>query len=231
MSSVFDREHTAGIVKARLDHLAALDLPVEGRTVLEVGAGVGNLTGFFEKRAFCVVSTDGRPENVREARKRHPWREVHLADLENPRSHDALGPFEVVVCYGVLYHLGCPARCLRDLARVTLEVLVVETEVHGPDDWALEMVVEPTDKPDQAMHGAACRPGRGWVMGVLRECFPFAYLAREQPDHPWFPTRWPTDEHHARAVFVASRCELPCRGLTPDLLMEQKRVQAASDLP
>jgi len=33
--------------QARLNHLATLDLPIDGKSVLEVGAGIGLLTGFF----------------------------------------------------------------------------------------------------------------------------------------------------------------------------------------
>jgi hypothetical protein len=55
---------------ARLAHLAALDLPMDGGTVLEVGAGVGRLTGFFIGRGCSVVVTEARVESVSEGSRR-----------------------------------------------------------------------------------------------------------------------------------------------------------------
>jgi hypothetical protein len=55
---------------ARLAHLAALDLPMDGGTVLEVGAGVGRLTGFFIGRDCSVVVTEARAETVAEGSRR-----------------------------------------------------------------------------------------------------------------------------------------------------------------
>jgi hypothetical protein len=55
---------------ARLAHLAALDLPMDGGTVLEVGAGVGRLAGFFIGRGCSVVVTKARAETVAEGSRR-----------------------------------------------------------------------------------------------------------------------------------------------------------------
>src|SRR5262245_4186926 len=53
--------HTA----RRLEHLASLGIPVHSRTVLEVGAGIGDLTHYFLDRGCTVTATDVREENVR----------------------------------------------------------------------------------------------------------------------------------------------------------------------
>ena len=49
MQFVFDQPHAKDINETRLNHLASLGLKIENSTVLEVGAGIGLLTGFFEK--------------------------------------------------------------------------------------------------------------------------------------------------------------------------------------
>jgi len=49
----------------RLEHLASLGLDLHGKRVLEVGAGVGDHTGFFLDRDCTIVSTESKPENCR----------------------------------------------------------------------------------------------------------------------------------------------------------------------
>src|ERR1700740_1455139 len=70
----------------RLEHLAMLRLPIERRTVLELGAGVGSLTSFFLDRDCTVTSVEPRPENVDVLRKRYEgigiWPAGHLRILE-----------------------------------------------------------------------------------------------------------------------------------------------------
>jgi 2-polyprenyl-3-methyl-5-hydroxy-6-metoxy-1,4-benzoquinol methylase len=41
--AVFDEDAAAEINRARLDHLESLGLPLAGRSVLDVGGGVGHL--------------------------------------------------------------------------------------------------------------------------------------------------------------------------------------------
>ncbi len=43
----FQSEHYQRHNEKRLEHLASLNLPIADSTVLEVGAGIGDHTGFF----------------------------------------------------------------------------------------------------------------------------------------------------------------------------------------
>ena len=43
----------------RLEHLASLNLPIHGSSVLEVGAGIGDHTTFYTDRGCAVVATEG----------------------------------------------------------------------------------------------------------------------------------------------------------------------------
>jgi len=221
----FDRDGATAINQARLDHLASLDLDLQGKTVLEPGAGIGLLTHFFEKQGCAVTSTEGRESNVAENLRRHPWRagRISCVDLETPGSHDRLDRFDVVFLYGTLYHVRDPRRVLEDLARVCTSLFLLETQVHYADDGTLHHCGD-SDEITQALHRKGCRPARDWMLSELHEVMGHAYLAVKQANHPDFPTRWPSSGNRVRAVFVGSRSPLDLPTLSGVLLNEQERL-------
>lgn len=218
MKFVFDKMKLTGINKARMEHLASLPLDLEGRTVLEVGSGVGLLTEFFEKRNCRILSTDARKINVEEQRRRFPNRHVEIADLSEAGSHDGFGAFDVVFCYGTLYHLSNPALAIKDLATVCKGILLLETCVWPHDNGRINPVAEPAQALDQSVEGVGCRPARDWVLAELKKYFPHVYITATQPDHPDFPLKWPAGDADrlSRSVFVASR-----KPLNSQLLVEE----------
>ena len=48
----------------RLEHLASLGLPLHGKKVLEVGAGIGDHSSFYLDRGCEMLITEARPENL-----------------------------------------------------------------------------------------------------------------------------------------------------------------------
>jgi len=210
---IFLTPEALAINRARQQHLASLGLPLDAKRVLEVGAGIGLHTAFFEQRACHVLSTDGRMDNVSEMRRRHPNRDVAVLDLERSDDIRALGHFDVVYCYGTLYHLGTPEATLRALAEVS-DMVLLETCVTPGEGSVLHMVDEQESVRNQARSSRGCRPTRGWVLGTLTDLWGNAYLSRTQPDHVDFPLDWsqlPAEPHatrNTRAVFVGSRAPL-----------------------
>lgn len=214
----FDTHAALQINEARLTHLASLDLPIDGRRVLEVGAGVGRLTGFFVDRGCSVVVTEARPENVSELRRRLPTIDARQADVEE--SLEDVGRFDVVFCYGVLYHLESPLRALRNMAAVCDDLLLIETMVCDSRDAVLRLEDE-TRSANQALRGLAHRPSPSYLAIALnRVGFDHVYAATDPPDHPDYRFTWldnmDTARHGSllRGVFVASRRPLQKGGLT-----------------
>jgi SAM-dependent methyltransferase len=203
----FDTDAALQINEARLTHLASLDLPLEGRRVLEVGAGVGRLTGFFIDRGCSVVATEARSENVAELRRRLPTVDAREADVEGSLEH--LGPFDVVFCYGVLYHLESPLRALRNMAAVCSDLLLIETMVCDSTLSLLRLEDEPTTA-NQALRGLAHRPSPSYL-ALNRVGFDHVYAATDPPNHPDYRFSWldnldtARDGALLRVVFVASR--------------------------
>jgi FkbM family methyltransferase len=223
MQFVFDQPHAKDINEARLNHLASLGLKLENSTVLEVGAGIGLLTGFFEKLGCTILSTEARKTNVEEHRSRYPHRRVEVADLSKSGSHDRFGEFDIVFCYGTLYHLSNPALAIKDLSKACRAVLLLETCVCPIDNGGINSINETESALDQSFEGIGCRPARNWVLSELRKHFPYAYVAASQPDHPDFPLNWSVSQknHLTRSVFVASNKPLDMPILLQDLPSDQ----------
>lgn len=206
------------INKARMEHLATLHLPIEGKSVLEVGAGIGLLSGFFEDRGCRVLSTDARPENVAEIKKRYPRREVATLDLEQPAEVAALGKFDIVFCYGTLYHLASPEPALQAMSGVS-DMILLETCLSAGEGEESPNVAEELTH-NQAFSGTGSRPTRAWVVNRLKRFWGNGYISVTQPRHPDFPLDWtvPSSAPNTRAIFVGSRTPLTNPLLTTDVV-------------
>jgi SAM-dependent methyltransferase len=216
----FDTPQALEINRARLAHLESLELPLAGKRVLDVGCGVGHLAQYFVQRDCDVVCVDGREENIVSLRARYPGLEGHVADVQTD-SLARFGKFDIVFCYGLLYHLANPLAGLRNLASVCQELLLLETLVCDHSQPVLYLVDEPKTY-NQALDFLACRLSPSYVtMAVNRVGFPFVYAPEQPPEYPDFRFEWrdsldyARDGHPIRCIFIGSRVELSNPRLRP----------------
>jgi len=115
-------------VRANADRLVAklaTDLPgfgvVLGESILDVGCGTGNLTGFLvglTGDAGRVVAIDLSLEMIRRAREKHPSRRISWAECDAVRSPFSNGAFDRVFCHAVWPHLPDPTAAAREVYRL-----------------------------------------------------------------------------------------------------------------
>jgi SAM-dependent methyltransferase len=212
----------------RQEHLASLRLDLRGKSVLELGAGVGDHTTFFLDRDCTVVSVEARAENCAlfaagmQDLQLAGYRKVTQARLVRGRIellNDLISEqFDIVYCYGLLYHLADPKPALEMMATRCREMLLLETCVSFGNHESLNAVVESQADPTQSFEGRGCRPTRPWVFNHLKSLFPFVYLPLTQPAHEEFPVNWTPpypQQLLVRAVFIAAR-----RAIENDQLVE-----------
>jgi SAM-dependent methyltransferase len=220
----FHSPHYLRHTQRRLEHLASLPLRVFGRTVLEVGAGVGDHTSFFLDRGCRVLSTDPRAENIEILKATYPSLPTLSLDLNAP-PHSLPERFDIVYCYGVLYHLSRPAEAIRFMAEHCKSMLLMETCVSMSREDLLGPCSEKADCPSQSITGTGCRPSRSWVLRELKLHFEFVYFPVTQPCHEEFPLDWsrPLESKVlTRSIFIASR-EAMRSELLADVLPELQR--------
>jgi len=228
LDKVFHSAHYTRHTCRRQEHLGTLNLPLDNKTVLEVGAGIGDHTGFFRDRGCRVVATDGKPENVAYMVKRFKNDsniQVQILDVNVSHYHFSMNPFNIVYCYGLLYHLDTPDHALFILSRYCSEIFLLETQV----SHSLEIdIISTTDSkldPSGSLDNSGCLPSRKWVLATLKTYFPHVYMTTTQPWHEEFPIDWniPPDNPISRAVFVASQKKLDNPWLSSAVLDYQKR--------
>lgn len=220
---LFDQPFYRSITDARLDHLAGMNLDLSGRSVIDVGCGIGRLSDFFVERGCEVLCVDGREENIRHLRSLYPDRRAAVVDAET----DALlecGKFEVVFCYGLLYHLADPFGFLHRAAGICEELMILETCVTDAEAPVVFLVRDPND-PTMALHTVASRPSPSYIALALRRAgLPHVYSPTRLPAHEDFryarrnDLSYFRDGRPLRDVFVASRTPLhndALRGLEP----------------
>ncbi len=111
---------------------------------IDVGCHEGFYTVALAREGVkSVLGVDVREENLTKARfvgaaldlHNVEWRQGNCESLRVEET----GEFELCLFLGLLYHLENPMLCLRNVARMTREVCVVETqviaEVEGAAEW------------------------------------------------------------------------------------------------
>jgi hypothetical protein len=205
----------------RLEHLARLELPIASRSVLEIGAGIGDLTSFFLDRGCTVTSTEPRAENVATFRTRFtedplwPPERLHIvqSDVESLKAN-GVGAHQVVFCYQVLNQTGDPEPLLEMMSELCTELLLLECATLSGRDRHREVLERRTgdaNDPGGSLDGRGCVPSRPWIFSRLKRLFEHVYMPLEQPAFDRFKTDWRTDSEgraQHRAIFIASRSPL-----------------------
>jgi FkbM family methyltransferase len=239
---VFDEAEAVRINRARIQMIGAVGLPLAGARVLDVGCGVGRFADYYASQGCDVVAVDARPENIAELHRRYPSVRAIVGDAE-VFDFETLGQFDVVHCFGLLYHLENPLAALRNLSRVCTRVLLLETMIVDSKRPML-LLADETKAASQALGGIGCRPSPSFVaMSLNRIGFPRVYGLQPDGEHEDFDFEWRDDNEHTRdghplrCVFVASRRPLAARRLvtlvadTAEAADEQPWTPGVSSLP
>jgi hypothetical protein len=203
--STFRSVSYQNINEARMQHLGSLGLDLRGKTVLELGAGIGDITQYLMQMGCSTITRiEARQYNCVIMRQEHPEHPVFCDDLMDPKS---LGTtFGLCIAYGILYHLADPTMAIRFMEKHT-NFAIVETCVSlGPGD-ELNPVDEGSHCPSQATHGKGSRPTRRWMLASLRTAFRYVYCPVTQPNHVQFQLDWLAHPRSTltRAIFVCSQ--------------------------
>src|SRR5260370_648973 len=176
---------------------------------VDAGCGVGFFSQRVEECNMNVCGFDGREENVAEARRRFPQIPFEQGDIEE-RTILQLGRFDLVLCFGLLYHLENPLLAIRNLRGLTEKCLLLES-MCLPEEKPSMLLREEPRQGDQSLTNVACYPSEGSLVKMLyRAGFAAVYRVVSLPDHDDF--RETTDHARRRTVLLASSMAIDVAG-------------------
>lgn len=111
-----------------------LPADLSGKRVLDIGTADGYFAFLAEERGAEVLAIDTWPREgfFVAHRLRHSqveFRQMSLYDLD-PAD---VGMFDLVLCFGVYYHLKKPISAMERIARVAKDLVLLESEVVAPN--------------------------------------------------------------------------------------------------
>ena len=176
---------------------------------VDAGCGVGFFSQTLAECGLNVCGFDGRAENVKEARRRFPHIPFEQGDIEE-RAILEVGRFDLVLCFGLLYHLENPMLAVRNLRGMTEKCLLLESMCLPEEAPAMVLRDEPR-QGDQSLSDVACYPSEGSLVKMLyRAGFGSVYRVMPLPDHEDF--RETTEHARRRTVLLASSAPIDVAG-------------------
>lgn len=165
--------------------LSALKSPLNLRTAIDVACGAGYFSGLLRSLGLEVIGVDARRENVEDSRRRQPGIRFEQFNAEDPALR-GLGNFDLVFCFGLLYHLENPMLAIRHLHAITGKLLLVEAVIFPGDEPIMGLVDEATSE-DQGLNHFAFYPTEACLQKMLfkagfRQVYKFAVM----PNHPGY---------------------------------------------
>ena len=209
----FDQKEYRQLIEARGETIhrtvTRLKTVVELLNAVDVGCGVGFFSQTLVECGLNVCGFDGREENVAEARHRFPHIPFEQGDIEE-RGILQLGRFDLVLCFGLLYHLENPVQAIRNLRGLTEKCLLLES-MCLPDEKPWMLLREEPGQEDQSLSDIACYPSEGSLVKILyRAGFGKVYRVIPPPDHDDF--RETVEHARRRTVLLASHTSIDVAG-------------------
>jgi FkbM family methyltransferase len=209
----FDQKEYRRLIEARGETikrvLARLKPPLKLSNAVDAGCGVGFFSQALAECGLNVCGFDGRKENVAEARRRFPQIPFEQGDVE-ARSILQLGRFDLVLCFGLLYHLENPLLAIRHLRGLTEKCLLLES-MCLPDERPSMVLRDEPRQEDQSLTDVACCPSEGGLAKMLyRAGFKMVHRVIPLPDHQDF--RETIEHSRRRTVLLASTMAIDVAG-------------------
>ena len=219
---VFDFEHYERLNATRSivvgDILSQLKYQLRLETAIDVGCGVGYFSAYLHSRGLQVTAVDGRKDNAEEAGRRVPQVSFHTINAEDFALRD-LGQYDLVLCFGLLYHLENPFVAIRHLHALTKHLLLVESVIFPGAEPMMALVDEELHE-DQGLNHLAFYPTESCLVKLMyRAGFDNVYRFSRMPKHGHYHATEGT--RRTRTMLAASRGPLQTNLLEP---MEEQHV-------
>jgi SAM-dependent methyltransferase len=199
----FDRSHYLAINEARATWLSRVIQEMPSReslkTALDVGCGAGFFAKLLNDLNFQVKGIDLREENITVCRQRYPEIQFDIVDLDVELPN--LGVYDVVLMFGILYHLQSPLQSILALSKIIGEVGIVETRIASGDSMACYLFHEAEGEAHNHARVTLVPTLPALIRMFIYAGFDYVYRPKYQPDHE----QWKRLRNGQRHCLVVSR--------------------------
>jgi SAM-dependent methyltransferase len=211
---IFDQAHYGALNTARDQMLRSLLPELKQRfdlkTALDLGCGLGHFAHFLHGCGLNVLAIDGRSENVEEAKRRYPDVNFQVGDAQEATLAQ-LGSFDLVFCFGLLYHLENPFQVIRSIAALAAKVALIESVVY-PSSVPAMVLLDENNCVDQGLHNLAFYPSESCLIKMFYlSDFSNCYSPDSMPEHGEY--HLDSNGFRRRTVLVASKRPIDSSGL------------------
>ena len=155
--SIFFQPHYNDTTRQRIDFLLehfGEDF-FQGKIIADFGAGIGHVANELLKLgAKKIVAFEGRQENITTGKQLYPDIEFIQHDFTEPLLYDGKEKFDIVINFGLIYHLPDYKQCLEDSMKLTKKYVFLDTSLSKQEDDSFQM--DPSS-PDQSLHQTQSR--------------------------------------------------------------------------
>ena len=142
----------------------------KGKRILELGCGHGDIGAFLADLGAEVLCLDGRIQNINLAKLKH--RRIGNIkfmqfNLENDFSH--FGKFELIVDFGLIYHLRNVEKHLESCFAVSEDIVVETVVCDSIDPNKIVFVDERREIDEEALEGTGSRPSPFYIERIAQK--------------------------------------------------------------
>jgi 2-polyprenyl-3-methyl-5-hydroxy-6-metoxy-1,4-benzoquinol methylase len=168
------------------------------RTAADLGCGAGYFSGVLQSLGFSVTVFDLQEENLRLCWARYPNVTFGKLDLDAEAPN---GRYDLVLLFGILYHLQSPLQTILRLKGAIGGVAIVETRVAAGNQMACYLFNEKFG-PTHNLARVTAVPTFPALVNIFKHAgFEHVYRPIYQPDHP----EWRPEQNGQRHCFIVSR--------------------------
>ncbi len=135
----------------------------KGKTILELACGHGHTGLQLAGEGATVTFAEGRPEHIEALLAKAP--DADVIQLDQDKSWDLGRKFDLVIHWGVLYHLDNWKEDLRCTLNHS-DLVCMETEVADSSDPKFE-IKQSEEGTDQALNGTGSHPSPAMIEEYL----------------------------------------------------------------
>ncbi len=203
MDTVFDSEGYMVINEVRkawlLQVLNELPFGNQLKTALDVGCGAGYFSEILRDKGMEVSGIDLQEGNIRECRERYPEMKFNTVNLDQP--FEETGPYDLVLLFGILYHLQSPLQTILNLRNMIGRVGIVSTRTASGDSMACYLHHEFEGAAHNTARVTAVPTLAAYVRMFNYAGFDYVYVPKYQPNHP----QWIMIRNGQRYSFIVSK--------------------------